>query len=107
MNTTTQAHTPTPWIDDDTRTFSMKRVIRANGVVIATLPIVKAGMTADELEANARLLVAAPELFAALQALFEHCVMTHKHWGEGDNMKQADAAQAAAHLAMSKVRGNQ
>lgn len=32
------------------------------------------------------------ELLSALQGLFEHCAMIHKHWGEGSN---AQAAQQA------------
>ena len=40
------------------------------------------------------------ELVAALNGLFEHCSMIHKHWGEGDNTKQADAAQTAARAAI-------
>jgi hypothetical protein len=37
----------------------------------------------------------AAEQHAALKALFENCAMTHKHWGEGCNQKQSDAAQVA------------
>ena len=37
-----------------------------------------------------------PKLVEALAGLFEHCAMIHKHWGEGSNAKQADAAQNAA-----------
>ena len=41
-------------------------------------------------------------LESALQGLFEHCVMVHKHWGDGDNTKQADAAQQAARAALEQ-----
>lgn len=53
--------------------------------------------------ANARLIAAAPELLAALQSLFDHCAMVHKHWGEGCNQKQADAAIAAGRAAIIKA----
>jgi hypothetical protein len=32
----------------------------------------------------------------ALQGLFEHCAMIHKHWGEGSNLKEANEAIAKA-----------
>ena len=53
--------------------------------------------------ANARLIAAAPDLLAALQGLFEHCAMIHKHGGDGDNQKQANAAEAAARAAIAKA----
>ncbi len=43
------------------------------------------------------------ELVAALNGLFEHCAMPHKHWGEGSNAKQADAAIAYARATLAKV----
>lgn len=60
----------------------------------------------DENNANARLIAAAPELLEALQALFEHCAMTHKHWGENSNLKESNAAQEAARAAISKALGD-
>lgn len=36
------------------------------------------------------------KLEAALQALFDNCAMPHKHWGEGSNQKEADAAITTA-----------
>jgi hypothetical protein len=53
--------------------------------------------------ANAHLISAAPDLLAALQALFRECVMTHKHWGEGCNQKQADQAIKDARAALLKA----
>jgi len=44
----------------------------------------------------------AAELAKAMQTLFDNCVMVHKHWGEGSNSKEADAAQAAARAALAK-----
>lgn len=51
---------------------------------------------------NADLVEAAPEL---LEALFEHCSMIHKRWGEGCNQKEADAAIKAAMNAIEKAKG--
>lgn len=38
----------------------------------------------------------AASLETALRDLFTHCVMIHRHWGEGSNQKEADAAIATA-----------
>ena len=38
----------------------------------------------------------APQLLESLQALFEHCSMPHKRWGENSNQREADAAIQAA-----------
>lgn len=40
------------------------------------------------------------KLIEGLRGLFEHCAMVHKHWGEGSNQKEADAAIAAARAAL-------
>ena len=47
---------------------------------------------------------AAPDLLTAMEAMFEHCVMIHKHWGKGCNQEQADAAVKAGHNAVAKAR---
>ena len=47
---------------------------------------------------------AAPDLLAALEGLFEHCSMIHKHWGEGGNQKEADATIKAGREAIEKAR---
>lgn len=57
-----------------------------------------------EAKANARLIAAAPDLLVAMKAMFEHCAMVHKHWGDGCNQKQADAAIKAGHDAIAKAR---
>ena len=54
---------------------------------------------------NALLVKAAPDLLAALESLFEHCAMPHKHWGEGSNAKEADAAITAGLAAIRKAKG--
>jgi len=40
-------------------------------------------------------------LRAALEGLFEHCVMIHKRWGENSNQKQATEAIAKAKAALA------
>ena len=52
---------------------------------------------------HSRLATERAELEAALQGLFEHCAMIHKHWGEGDNTKQASAAQDTARALLRKL----
>jgi hypothetical protein len=42
-----------------------------------------------------------PAAIAALRALFEHCAMTHKHWGDGCNRKEANAAEKAGRDALA------
>lgn len=43
------------------------------------------------------------ELRDALAGLFEHCAMVHKHWGEGCNQREADAAIAAGLALLAKL----
>lgn len=54
---------------------------------------------------DAKLVSSAPELLSALENLFEQCAMTHKHWGEGCNQKQASDAIAFARAAIAKAKG--
>ena len=62
--------TPGPWEYDDTFQYYGDRVVRHNGVVIASLPPLPppVGMSDREHAANARLIAAAPEMLEALQA---------------------------------------
>lgn len=46
---------------------------------------------------------AAGELRAALADLFEHCAMVHKHWGEGSNNREANAAQERARKLLGRM----
>ena len=41
-------------------------------------------------------------LVDALEGLFEHCSMIHKHWGEGSNAREAQAAIDTARAALKK-----
>jgi hypothetical protein len=50
---------------------------------------------------------AAPAMLAALKALFKECAMTHKHWGEGSNTKEAQAAIEAAQAAIEAAGGRE
>lgn len=61
------------------------------------------GVDKKEAEANARLIAAAPDLLAALKALYAECAMIHKYGGEGCNQKQADAAISAGLAAIAKA----
>jgi hypothetical protein len=56
-------------------------------------------------EVNARLIAAAPEMLAALEAIFRECALVHKYWGDGSNTREADAAIAAATGAIVKAGG--
>ncbi len=44
-------------------------------------------------------------LVDALEALFKECAMTHKHWGENDNTREANAAIAAGQAALTLAKG--
>jgi hypothetical protein len=64
-----------------------------------------AGVGSTEDASNARLIAAAPDMLAALRALYEHCAMIHKSWGDGDNSKQANAAKKAGLAAIAQAEG--
>jgi hypothetical protein len=59
--------------------------------------------SANGSDADTALILLAPELADALRAVFEHCAMVHKRWGDGSNAKQADAAVAAARAVLAKL----
>lgn len=58
-----------------------------------------------ELDNNAVLIAAAPDMYEALKALYEHCAMVHNAWGDGCNQKESDAAIKAGKAAMRKAEG--
>ena len=95
-------HTPGPWGCHSTSNHAHDyRITHANGT---SIPVVSEANDHSEQRATAHLIAASPDLLAALEALFEHCAMVHKHWGEDSNSKQADAAQKAARAAIAKAR---
>lgn len=47
------------------------------------------------------------ELLSALEGIFEHCALIHKHWGEGCNAKEAKAAEAKAHAAIANAKAGE
>jgi hypothetical protein len=100
---TTRVHTATPWIVDEVAD-GVCYVVAPEIALIAILD--PSDDDAPALE-NARLIVRAvnshDKLISALQGLFEHCAMVHKHWGEGSNQKEADAAIDAARAALTEV----
>jgi hypothetical protein len=60
-------------------------------------------LTPEQWQQAINLVHAAPAMLAALQGLFEHCAMIHKHWGDGCNREQADAAIKAAQEAIHQA----
>ena len=71
----TLKHTESPWEADFTRNYSVKDVIRHNGIIVAVLPISVTDKSGER-EANAKLIAAAPDLLAALREL-EQLVTAH------------------------------
>ncbi len=107
-NTSDAAHTLTPWRLNSI-TIEDRRSILAHDpefgdVRVADIPDCVDG----ESEANATFIVRAVNshdaLISALQGLFEHCAMVHKHWGDGSNQKEADAAITAARATLAEVQ---
>ncbi len=94
-------HTPVPWRIGDAGTTVFGP---PNGNLSPV--IVAPGLT----RANARLIAQAVNnhaaLLTALQDLFEHCAMVHKHWGDNCNQKEADAAIQSAKAAIAKATPN-
>jgi hypothetical protein len=101
-----KAYTPGPWkarflgqsiqIDCQNR-WGLAYIYPAGGHVT--------GVPSEEDLANARLIAAAPELLEALEAIFRECALVHKHWDDGSNTREADAAIAAATGAIVKAGG--
>jgi len=112
MSTSTkQTHTPGPWtckvgvsapfVDQEKRTIRPHYVLNQEQGGHYRPQVV----TEDEANANARLIAAAPEMREALAALFEHCAMVHKYWGDGCNQQQADAAIKQARALLARIDG--
>lgn len=101
-------HTPGPWTV--VKNGNSKSLVRysdgENVTYVAQCNDMQFCPEHGTVEANARLIAAAPELLAALENLFEHCAMMHKHWGEASNAKEAEAAIQAGRAAIAKATGN-
>lgn len=94
---TTQAtHTPGPW------TAHKAGIYDATGLCVAK----RHPQAGPEWIINAPVLAAAPDLLAALEALFDNCAMIHSRWGDEYNQKEANAAIAAARAAIAKAKGD-
>ena len=113
-----EQHTPGPWGVYDYPEYKGPKTrfqIRANhprmdGAIIAVNStygehVGACYLSEKEIKANAAIIAAAPDLLAALEGLVEQCAMVHKHWGDGANGKESDAAQAAGRAAIAKARG--
>jgi hypothetical protein len=71
--------TPTPWVDDNTREYYGKRVVRHNGLVVCIIPDSK---YADE---DARRIVATPLMLEMLK----RCVERIQYWENPINVVSA------------------
>ncbi len=109
---TGKAHSPLPWVQNGIQAHSIRS--RESGLRILTLNSDVERISDDERKANAALIVAsvnhADKLAERMKGLFEHCAMVHKHWGDGCNQAEADAAIKAAQAelaAYDKAKGAQ
>ena len=95
----TRTHTPGPWrIGDAGNTIFGPPNGRPSPQRIADL-------ACTDHKANGRLIAAAPEMLEALRAILRECAITHKHWGEGSNLKEANAAVDSARAAIARAEG--
>ena len=92
-------HTPGPWEISDTED------IGTWDTAVASMDGFRDGdpVDAEENEANRNLICAAPDMLEALQGLFKHTSMIHKHWGDGDNTKECNVAVEMAQAAIIKA----
>lgn len=98
-------HTRSPWTYGLLeRADNPGHLIEANEghgqMVIAFVHGINKGSTA-----NARLIAKAPDMREALAGLFEHCAMIHKHWGDGNNAKEAEAAIERGRALLAEIKG--
>ena len=98
-------HTKGPWtvsIPGGQTALNGRRVtVTARGSMIADLD----WNSPAENMANARLIAAAPDLLAALEAIFAECVLVHRFGGESYNQPAATAAEEAARAAIALAKG--
>ena len=106
-------HTPGPWFLGDgghlvlaSSSECVAILCDAEGDQFASMTTHSGNtVTPEQRRANGVIMAEAPELLEALKALFEHCSMVHKHWGEGCNQREADAAIKAGRAAIQKAKG--
>lgn len=110
MNTNPQPATPLPLRIDGVTIGPLTHLFRvwtANDGNREAFILQFTSLTPEKNRQDAEYIVHAanayPELVGALQGLFEHCVMLHKRWGEGCNLKEADAAQDTARALLAKL----
>lgn len=100
MNTTETKVRHTPWY------HSGDYIYDANEQPVFSLEF----GSAEELTARADYVVRAvnshADMLEALEGLFKHCSMIHKHWGENSNAKKADEAIKFAQAAIAKARSD-
>lgn len=98
-------YTPGPWLVGEL--YKGKICINTDRQWPGSIMLAKVheGEGIGEQQANARLIAAAPELHDVLTALFEHCAMVHKHWGDGNNSQQADAAIEQGRALLARIGG--
>lgn len=95
-------HTPGPWrVGDAGHTVFGPKTDAPAPVIVATM-----GKN-EAFRANARLIALAPRMLEALESLYEHCAMIHKHWGDNSNAKEADAAIKAGKALLAEAKGGE
>ncbi len=117
MAKTQEMHTPTPWaldrfgedmqtqidqlsdgIGTDREWMQVQDVHEHGGEVVALAHPSNAAFIIRAVNSHAALV-------DALEGLFEHCAMMHKHWGENDNTREANAAIQAGYAALTLAKG--
>lgn len=100
MKTTqTNKSTPGPWRIWRTRTTGEQTILGGDGLALCDV------FPCPERDANARVIAKSLEMRDVLGALFTHCVMVHKHWGEDSNLTQANAAIEQVRALLAELDG--
>jgi hypothetical protein len=95
--------TPGPWWF--ARGYPNAYDVGAGDEVICALPTRSADGLVTQAQIDARLIAAAPEMYAALEAVLQECCLVQRHWGENANGRAATEAETAAHAALARARG--